>query len=127
MCTCTYDLIVQGLQWLVEDDEHLSHRLTEHYDFGMRLSGFEDDRAKFWTNPMAIQLPHAPNMRIVCYYGVGKPTERAYTYKLDSDGKVRHATHPWQPSVDRDCVLCPCLIPRRRHSASRATDLRFSW
>jgi phospholipid:diacylglycerol acyltransferase len=36
-----------------------------------------------WINPLETRLPHAPNMKIYCFYGVGKPTERAYFYRED--------------------------------------------
>jgi len=38
---------------------------------------------KAWHDPSQTPLPHAPNMKIYCLYGVGKPTERAYYYKLN--------------------------------------------
>ena len=34
-----------------------------------------------WLNPLEARLPLAPDMKIYCFYGVGKPTERAYFYK----------------------------------------------
>ena len=34
-----------------------------------------------WMNPLETRLPLAPNMKIYCFYGVGKPTERAYFYR----------------------------------------------
>jgi hypothetical protein len=33
-----------------------------------------------WTNPLEIELPRAPHMRIYCLYGHGKETERSYWY-----------------------------------------------
>jgi phospholipid:diacylglycerol acyltransferase len=36
---------------------------------------------KTWLNPLEARLPKAPNMKIYCFYGIGKPTERAYYYK----------------------------------------------
>ena len=36
---------------------------------------------KKWTNPLETRLPLAPNLKIYCFYGVGKPTERAYWYR----------------------------------------------
>jgi phospholipid:diacylglycerol acyltransferase len=36
-----------------------------------------------WINPLETRLPLAPNMKIYCFYGVGKPTERAYFYRED--------------------------------------------
>ena len=35
-----------------------------------------------WSNPLANALPHAPNMTILCVYGVGRDTERAYHYSI---------------------------------------------
>ena len=32
------------------------------------------------VDPMRCPLPNAPSMRLYCIYGVGKPTERAYSY-----------------------------------------------
>ncbi|ODA83410.1 hypothetical protein RJ55_01924 [Drechmeria coniospora] len=40
----------------------------------------EDDPRK-WINPLESRLPRAPNLKIYCFYGVGKPTERAYYYR----------------------------------------------
>ncbi len=33
-----------------------------------------------WLNPLEARLPLAPKMKIYCFYGIGKPTERAYFY-----------------------------------------------
>lgn len=38
-----------------------------------------------WINPLETRLPLAPNLKIYCFYGVGKDTERAYYYKEDID------------------------------------------
>ncbi|KAM0322416.1 hypothetical protein ACHAQA_009483 [Verticillium albo-atrum] len=40
----------------------------------------ENDPRK-WINPLETRLPLAPNLKIYCFYGVGKPTERAYFYR----------------------------------------------
>jgi phospholipid:diacylglycerol acyltransferase len=40
----------------------------------------EDDPKK-WINPLETRLPLAPSLKIYCFYGVGKPTERAYYYR----------------------------------------------
>ncbi|OAL38662.1 hypothetical protein AYO20_01868 [Fonsecaea nubica] len=34
-----------------------------------------------WVNPLESRLPYAPDMKIYCFYGIGKPTERSYFYK----------------------------------------------
>ncbi|TKA59810.1 hypothetical protein B0A55_11059 [Friedmanniomyces simplex] len=36
-----------------------------------------------WINPLETRLPLAPAMKIFCFYGFGKPTERAYFYRDD--------------------------------------------
>ncbi|KAF4976622.1 hypothetical protein FZEAL_6736 [Fusarium zealandicum] len=36
---------------------------------------------KKWINPLETRLPLAPSLKIYCFYGVGKPTERAYYYR----------------------------------------------
>jgi phospholipid:diacylglycerol acyltransferase len=38
-----------------------------------------------WVNPLESRLPLAPNLKIYCFYGIGKPTERSYYYKEDTD------------------------------------------
>ena len=40
--------------------------------------------ASKWINPLETRLPKAPNMKIYCFYGIGKPTERSYFYKRDT-------------------------------------------
>ena len=38
-----------------------------------------------WINPLETRLPRAPSLKIYCFYGVGKPTERAYFYREETD------------------------------------------
>jgi phospholipid:diacylglycerol acyltransferase len=38
-----------------------------------------------WINPLETRLPYAPDMKIYCFYGVGKDTERAYYYREEVD------------------------------------------
>jgi len=38
-----------------------------------------------WINPLETRLPFAPNLKIYCFYGIGKETERAYYYRADND------------------------------------------
>lgn len=42
-----------------------------------------------WINPLETRLPLAPSMKIYCFYGVGKPTERAYYYRPDTDPSTK--------------------------------------
>lgn len=43
------------------------------------------DDPKFWINPLESALPHAPNLKLFCFYGVGKPVERGYVYKANTE------------------------------------------
>ncbi|KAI9758274.1 MAG: hypothetical protein M4579_003133 [Chaenotheca gracillima] len=38
-----------------------------------------------WINPLETSLPHAPSLKIYCFYGINKPTERGYFYREDQD------------------------------------------
>ena len=38
-----------------------------------------------WVNPLETRLPLAPHMKIYCFYGMGKDTERSYFYREDQD------------------------------------------
>ncbi|KAF2876695.1 phospholipid:diacylglycerol acyltransferas-like protein [Massariosphaeria phaeospora] len=38
-----------------------------------------------WINPLESRLPLAPHLKIYCFYGIGKDTERSYYYKDDVD------------------------------------------
>ena len=45
----------------------------------------EKDHRK-WINPLETRLPLAPSLKIYCFYGVGKPTERGYYYRTPDPG-----------------------------------------
>ncbi|KAK4452090.1 Lecithin:cholesterol acyltransferase-domain-containing protein [Podospora aff. communis PSN243] len=45
----------------------------------------EKDPSK-WINPLETRLPLAPSLKIYCFYGVGKPTERGYYYRTPEPG-----------------------------------------
>lgn len=68
-------------------------RIQDNYSFGLsktkkELEANNHDHLK-WANPLEIALPNAPDMKIFCFYGVGNPTERAYTYKEgDEESKL---------------------------------------
>ncbi|KAK2739016.1 hypothetical protein FQN57_006698 [Myotisia sp. PD_48] len=64
-------------------------QVEQNYSHGVahtakEVEANEDDPRK-WINPLEARLPKAPNMKIYCFYGVGKPTERSYFYREDND------------------------------------------
>ncbi|KAJ1325585.1 phospholipid:diacylglycerol acyltransferase [Microdochium nivale] len=63
-----------------------------------------------WTNPLESRLPLAPSLKVYCFYGVGKPTERAYYYRAPEFPEftklnVTIDTSMIQGDVDRGVIL----------------------
>ena len=60
-------------------------------------------------NPLESRLPLAPNLKIFCFYGVGKATERSYFYREDQDPNsslnVTIDTSAMTGNVDRGVIL----------------------
>lgn len=65
------------------------NRTNSNYSFGIAHTKEELEKNNQiqlkWSNPLEVTLPNAPNMEIYCFYGVGKPTERAYSYVTNDD------------------------------------------
>ncbi|KAF9344787.1 hypothetical protein BGX26_003907 [Mortierella sp. AD094] len=63
--------------------------LAQNYSVGASVTQDEmnksNKRASSWANPLEATLPNAPKMRVYCLYGVGKSTERSYSYNRMSD------------------------------------------
>ena len=74
----------------------LQKRITDQYSFGYATTEKEMKQNELhhshWSNPLEVPLPNAPNMKIYCLYGVNNPTERAYTYKKDTDSSYLNLT-----------------------------------
>lgn len=82
--------IPNAIDFLLEQgDAHFKRKTKENYSFGLAKTRKEveannKDPAK-WSNPLEVALPNAPDMKIYCFYGVGKPTERGYYYQEDEN------------------------------------------
>lgn len=88
-------LFGQGPEWF-------KNRAIQNYSYGYSTSRKEleannNDHTK-WSNPLEVQLPNAPDMKIYCFYGVGNPTERAYFYREEQD----KATSRLNVTIDSD-------------------------
>ncbi|KAL9068732.1 MAG: hypothetical protein Q9157_006419 [Trypethelium eluteriae] len=59
--------------------------VKQNYSFGVAHTRKEVEQNNAlpgkWLNPLETRLPLAPNLKIYCFYGMGKPTERAYYYR----------------------------------------------
>ncbi|CAA9956961.1 hypothetical protein PTNB73_04152 [Pyrenophora teres f. teres] len=62
-----------------------------------------------WANPLESRLPLAPSLKVYCFYGIGKDTERAYYYRSDDDPlsglNVTLDTMYTQGNVDHGVVM----------------------
>lgn len=61
------------------------NRTEDSYSFGIAKTRAEveanERRPSAWSNPLEAALPNAPDLKIYCFYGIGKDTERAYYYQ----------------------------------------------
>ncbi|ODV80754.1 LACT-domain-containing protein [Suhomyces tanzawaensis NRRL Y-17324] len=85
--------VQQSLDNLLDDaPEWYAQRVRDQYSYGVaenaaQLKKNNHDHLK-WSNPLEAALPNAPDMKVFCFYGVGKPTERAYSY-ADADDATK--------------------------------------
>ena len=92
-----------------ESEPWYKEMVLKSYSHGVARSKKEIDKNKLdpskWINPLETRLPNAPNLKIYCFYGVGKPTERAYFYREDVE--------PWSKlSVAIDSGYSRCKVDR---------------
>lgn len=82
--------VEESLTYLLEHTETwYKKQIVENYSHGVAHTGAEvednERDPRKWINPLETRLPHAPNLKIFCFYGVDKPTERAYFYQRSRD------------------------------------------
>ena len=82
--------VEQALPYLYNHSEDwYKNAVVANYSFGVAHSHEEVEENQHkpakWLNPLETRLPLAPNLKIYCFYGVGKNTERAYFYRRDTD------------------------------------------
>ncbi|CEJ93403.1 Putative Phospholipid:diacylglycerol acyltransferase [[Torrubiella] hemipterigena] len=73
-------------------DDWFTESVKKSYSQGVahtkaEVEANEGDPRK-WVNPLETRLPNAPNLKIYCFYGVGKSTERAYYYRAPDQGSI---------------------------------------
>ena len=82
--------VEESLGYLLDNsDKWYKDQIERSYSHGVARSRAEvEDNARDprkWLNPLETRLPLAPNLRIYCFYGIGKSTERSYFYREDTD------------------------------------------
>lgn len=87
----------QSLKFLFDSSEAWYTKAVKGaYSHGVAHTAAEVDanekEPRKWINPLETRLPLAPSLKIYCFYGVGKPTERSYFYRTDSSFSTLNAT-----------------------------------
>lgn len=82
--------VQEALPYLFEHSEPwYRDAVLQSYSYGVAHTREEVERNQKkpvkWINPLETRLPLAPHLKIYCFYGIGKPTERAYYYRDDTD------------------------------------------
>ncbi|KAI0880946.1 LACT-domain-containing protein [Annulohypoxylon maeteangense] len=76
----------EAMKYLLETtDDWYSDQIQRSYSRGVAHTSAEVEANELdhrkWINPLETRLPLAPNLKVYCFYGVGKPTERSYYYR----------------------------------------------
>ncbi|XVE59490.1 hypothetical protein DITRI_Ditri05aG0050100 [Diplodiscus trichospermus] len=81
-------------------EAHFSHGIADDLD-DPKYSHY-----KYWSNPLEMKLPDAPDMEMYCLYGVGIPTERSYVYKLSPSNRCKSIPYQIDSSVHGEDDSC---------------------
>jgi phospholipid:diacylglycerol acyltransferase len=89
--------VEEALNYLFTTSEDWYSDAVQHaYSHGIATTAAQveanENIPRTWLNPLEARLPLAPNLKIYCFYGIGKPTERAYFYK--------HSSNPLHPNIN---------------------------
>ncbi|ESZ97885.1 Phospholipid:diacylglycerol acyltransferase [Sclerotinia borealis F-4128] len=106
--------VSQSLDYLYNTTEDWYNKAVKgSYSHGVahttaEVEANEKDPRK-WINPLETRLPLAPNLKIYCFYGIGKPTERSYFYRHSdnplSSLNITIDTGLTQANIDHGVIL----------------------
>ncbi|MCJ1475129.1 hypothetical protein MMC13_003789 [Lambiella insularis] len=82
--------IEESLDYLLTNsDTWYQNQIHDSYSHGVAHTAAQvEDNARDprkWINPLETRLPLAPHLKIYCFYGIGKPTERSYFYREEQN------------------------------------------
>lgn len=86
--------VSESLTYLLShSDAWYASQVLSNYSHGLattrrQVSANEHDPRK-WSNPLETRLPLAPSLKIYCFYGINKPTERSYFYRPEPESGSR--------------------------------------
>lgn len=83
--------VSESIKYILDSSEDwYKNMLVANYSHGIATTVKEveenEGKPEKWVNPLEARLPNAPSLKIYCFYGVGKPTERAYYYRKPDNG-----------------------------------------
>ncbi|RPA79146.1 Phospholipid:diacylglycerol acyltransferase [Ascobolus immersus RN42] len=74
---------------LESSEEWFRNMIVRNYSHGVAHTEEEveanEKKPEKWVNPLETRLPYAPSLKIYCFYGIGKPTERSYYFRSPED------------------------------------------
>ncbi|KAI8627566.1 LACT-domain-containing protein [Xylariaceae sp. FL1651] len=78
--------VSKAMDYLLDtSDDWYRDQILRSYSHGVAHTAAEVEANELeqrkWINPLETRLPLAPHLKVFCFYGVGKPTERAYYYR----------------------------------------------
>ncbi|PVF93551.1 putative LRO1-a lecithin cholesterol acyltransferase-like protein [Serendipita vermifera] len=112
-----------SIDWILSHTPTSFQRMiASNYSFGFerneeKLKANNHDPRK-WTNPLEVQLPNAPSLKIYCVYGHGLETERSYWYARGEymrDDTMADSPHP-QCHNQAECLSPNSEFPMARTS-----------
>ncbi|RKF57511.1 Phospholipid:diacylglycerol acyltransferase [Golovinomyces cichoracearum] len=102
--------VEDSLAYLMNSTEDwYQDQVRESYSHGVAHTTAEVESNELiprkWINPLETRLPLAPNLNIYCFYGIGKPTERAYYYRNSSSFDIAIDTTITSGNIDHGVIL----------------------
>lgn len=82
--------VEESIEYLLKhSDTWYKDQVLDNYSHGVAHTSAEvednERDPRKWINPLESRLPLAPHLKIYCFYGIGKSTERSYFYREDQD------------------------------------------
>ncbi|KAI1007715.1 Phospholipid:diacylglycerol acyltransferase [Podosphaera aphanis] len=105
--------VEEGISYLINSTESwYREQVHGSYSHGVAHTSAEvsqnENDPKKWINPLETRLPLAPSLKIYCFYGIGKPTERSYFYhpsEPSSSLRIKIDTSLTMDKVDHGVIL----------------------
>jgi phospholipid:diacylglycerol acyltransferase len=86
--------VAESTQYLLDhSDDWYKAQILNSYSDGVANTSAQVEKnmhdPRKWVNPLESRLPLAPHLKIYCFYGVGKGTERSYFYRESDESELK--------------------------------------